>query len=653
MLRIENLTVRIAGRTLIEGATLSLSSGHKAGLIGRNGTGKSTLFHVIDGDMAPDAGSVEVSHKWRIGRVAQEAPDGPESLLETVLMADAELSALYRESETATDPNRIGAIHERLADIDAHTAESRAASILAGLGFDKEAQAKPCQSFSGGWRMRVALAGALFARPDFLMLDEPSNHLDLEAVLWLESYLAAWRGTLLVISHERDLLNAVCDEIVHLEGGKLTRYAGNYDRFERTRSERMSAESRMRERQQEEREHIQSFIDRFRAKATKARQAQSRIKQLARMQPIASVVAEPSIAFSLPSPESLPPPLIVLDRIDAGYEPGKPVLSGLDLRIDMDDRIALIGANGNGKSTFVRLLAGRLEPLAGRITAAKKLRVGYFAQHQAEELTPDQSAFNHMSKRLPNAAPPVVRAQLGRFGFSQGKADTPSANLSGGEKARLLFALMTADKPHILLLDEPTNHLDVDARESLVHALNDYQGAVILVSHDAHLIDLVADRLWLVADGNCKPFDGDLDDYRRSLLQARRGKRREKTNRSNKNNSSDKNKGGDKNGITSTNSETGNELKPAKRRDRATARSEVVPLRRAANIADESLQRMTRKRAEMQKKLAEPGFYDRPSSDIAGVQRDLAELERSMQDAEAEWLQAHETLEAAQRDAAE
>ncbi|MCB2103010.1 MAG: ABC-F family ATP-binding cassette domain-containing protein, partial [Rhodobacterales bacterium] len=499
MLHINDLTYRIGGRTLFEGASVVVPMGHKVGLVGANGTGKTTLFRLICGAAAPDSGTIQVRARARVGQVAQEAPAGPESLLDTVLAADTERAALLAEAETATDPERIAHVHTRLADIDAHTAPARAAAILSGLGFDTAAQARPCSDFSGGWRMRVALAAALFARPDLLLLDEPTNHLDLEAALWLEGHLASWPGTLIVISHDRDLLNRAVDGIVHLWGGTLTRYAGGYDRFEATRSAQLVLQEKARRKQEAERQRIQAFVDRFRAKATKARQAQSRMKMLERMQPIAAVIEDRATLFDFPAPDPLPPPLVTLDGVDAGYVPGQPVLRGLDLRIDMDDRIALLGANGNGKSTLIRLLGGRLEPMAGAVRRPGKLRVGYFAQHQTEELDADASPLDHLARRLPDKRESQVRAHLGGFGFGVEKADTRVRDLSGGEKARLLFALMSLDAPHVLLLDEPSNHLDVDARQALVEALNAYQGAVILVSHDPHLIELVADRLWLVA----------------------------------------------------------------------------------------------------------------------------------------------------------
>ena len=496
MLHINDLIYRIGGRVLLEGATAHVPKGHKVGLVGRNGTGKSTLFKLISGELSVDSGAVNLRPGAKLGMVAQEAPSGPESLIDTVLAADQERTQLLAESETATDPHRIAEVHTRLADINAHAAPARAARILSGLGFDEDAQQRPCSDFSGGWRMRVALAAVLFSDPDLLLLDEPTNHLDLEATLWLENYLANWQGTIIVISHDRALLNTSVEEIIHLEEQKLTRYAGNYDFFEKTRRERLSQQAKHRSKQLAEQRRIQAFVDRFRAKATKARQAQSRLKMLEKMEPIATVIEDKTTAFTFPDPSPLSPPLVALDDVAVGYEADSPILKDLDLRIDMDDRIALLGANGNGKSTMMKLLAGRLKAQDGKVVKSTKLEVGYFAQHQAEELPEAETPYDYMQAKMEDVIEAKVRAHLGRFGFEQSKADTPIKNLSGGEKARLLFANMSRTAPHIMLLDEPTNHLDVDAREALVEALNTYDGAVVLVSHDPHLVELVCDRLW-------------------------------------------------------------------------------------------------------------------------------------------------------------
>ncbi|MGE3651983.1 MAG: ABC-F family ATP-binding cassette domain-containing protein, partial [Reyranellaceae bacterium] len=474
MLHINDLTYRVAGRLLFERATAAIPAGHRVGLVGRNGTGKSTLLRLIRGDIAPDGGGVSVPQSARVGEVAQEAPGGPTLVIDEVLAADKERAALLAEAEHATDAQRIAEIHERLIDIGAHAAPSKAATILNGLGFDHAAQNRPLEEFSGGWRMRVGLACALFAEPDLLLLDEPSNHLDIEAKLWLADYLRTYPRTLILVSHDRELLNAVCTGIVHIDNLKLVSYAGNYDRFERTRREQAERLATMAARQMAERKRIQTFIDRFKAKATKARQAQSRVKLLEKMEPIVPMAEETAIEFSFPQPQKLAPPIITMEHAAVGYVESTPVLSRLDLRIDMDDRIALLGQNGNGKSTFIRLLADRLKPMAGSVRRSGKLRVGYFSQQQEEELDFEATPFELMRRLMPLEQPVKVRAQLGRFMFSADKADRTVKSLSGGEKTRLLFALMTKDAPHILMLDEPTNHLDRDSRSALVEALNEY-----------------------------------------------------------------------------------------------------------------------------------------------------------------------------------
>ncbi|HEX2337059.1 MAG TPA: ABC-F family ATP-binding cassette domain-containing protein, partial [Hyphomicrobiaceae bacterium] len=499
MLHINDLSYRIEGRLLFDQATAGIASGHKVGLVGRNGSGKTTLLRLIAGELSPDEGRVNVPRATRIGSVAQEAPGGPESLIDFVLAADRERTRLLAEAETAHDPGRIADIHERLSDIDAHAAPARAARILAGLGFDEAAQQRPCSEFSGGWRMRVALAAMLFTEPELLLLDEPTNYLDLEGTVWLEEYLRDYPHTVLIVSHDRELLNRSVSSILHLQQGKLTLYTGGYDTFEQTRREQQRLDLKLKKKQDDERRHIEAFIIRFKAKASKATQAQSRVKALARMQPIAELIEERVIPFVFPNPaKALASPLIRLEGAAAGYEPGRPVLQGLNLRLDADDRVGLLGANGNGKSTFAKLIAGRLPPMAGRRYGSDKITVAYFAQHQMEDLPPRQTPYEHMRELMPDATEAQKRAKLGALGFGIDKADTRAQNLSGGEKARLLLALATFHRPHLLILDEPTNHLDVDAREALVRALNDYEGAVILISHDRHLMDACADRLWIV-----------------------------------------------------------------------------------------------------------------------------------------------------------
>src|SRR5215475_8894678 len=522
MLSISDISIRLAGRLLIDQATVQITPGARVGLVGRNGTGKSTLFRAIRGELATESGTITIPPRWSVGSLAQEAPDGPESLVEIVLKADLERDALLREADTAHDPHRIAEIQTRLVDIDAHSAPSRAAAILSGLGFSAADQARPVQEFSGGWRMRVALVATLFAVPDLLLLDEPTNYLDLEGTLWLEDHLAHYPRTVIVISHDRDLLETSVDQILHLEQGKLTLYKGSYSSFEEQRATRAMLDAKNVKRQESERKRLQAFVDRFKAKASKARQAQSRMKMLERMKPITALVTQDVHEISFPAPEkTLSPPIIAVDNVAVGYEPGKPVLHRVTLRIDNDDRIALLGANGNGKSTLVKLLAGRLAPFSGRMTRADKLSIAYFAQHQLDELNEDASAYDHVRKLMGGDAPESkVRARAGAIGFSGKAADTKAGKLSGGEKARLLLGLATFFGPNMIILDEPTNHLDIDSRAALAEAINEFPGAVIMVSHDRYLIEACAERLWVVANQAVTTYDGDLDDYRRMILSS-------------------------------------------------------------------------------------------------------------------------------------
>jgi len=612
MLRLAGLTYRIGGRVLLDDASATIGAGERVGFVGRNGTGKTTLLRLIAGEIELDSGEIEVPKRWQIGMTRQEAPADDRTLLEVVLAADEELTRLNAEAETAEDPDAIAAIHTRLAERQAHAAPSRAARILAGLGFDEAAQHRACREFSGGWRMRVALAALLFVEPDLLLLDEPTNHLDLEASLWLEDYLHRYPGTVLLVSHDRDLLNRVATQILHLENAKLTLYQGNYDRFERTRAERLMLDEKMRARQLAERARIQDFVDRFRAKASKARQAQSRLKMLARMEPIAEHSEEGAISFAFPEPEILAPPIANFENAAVGYD-GKPVLQRLNLRLDPDDRIALIGANGNGKSTFVRLLAGRLAPMGGRVVRSSKLRVGYFAQHQAEELDMAATPLVEMARRRKRDTDQQIRGHLGRFGFSQSRAETPIANLSGGEKARLLFALMCADRPQLLLLDEPTNHLDISSREALVQAINEFAGAVVIVSHDPHVIELTADRLWLVADGTVTPFDGDMDTYRTQATARGRTTR-------------------------SIDPSTG-AAKPDQRRSAAERRKARAPLKKRVDAAEAEVARLEKARDALRLILATS--YD------PDTQKRLGQIEKDLAAAEAAWTHLMEEWEAA------
>ena len=520
MLNIQDLSIRVAGRLLIDHSSIQLPANSRVGFVGRNGTGKTTLFRAVMSELAPESGSISLPSRTTIGRLAQEAPDGPQTLVEVVLSADVERARLLDEAETAQDPDRIAEIHTRLVDIDAHSAPSRAASILAGLGFSTEAQARPVGEFSGGWRMRVALAAVLFSEPDLLLLDEPTNYLDLEGSLWLEDHLARYPKSLIVISHDRDLLDNSVDHIMHLGNEKLTLYKGGYSSFAKQRAEKQQLDVKAAKKQDDHRKHLQAFVDRFKAKASKAKQAQSRVKMLAKLLPIDVMMDRDVNPISFPAPEKLlSPPIIAMENISAGYEPGKPVLRNISLRIDNDDRIALLGSNGNGKSTLSKILAERLAPQAGDITRASKLKIGYFAQHQLDELHLNESAYDHVRELMPRATEAQIRARAGGIGFSADKADTPVSKLSGGEKARLLLGLATFDHPHLIILDEPTNHLDIDSRAALVEAINEFPGAVILVSHDRYLLEACVDRLWLVENGTVAPFEGDLEQYRRMVLR--------------------------------------------------------------------------------------------------------------------------------------
>lgn len=633
MLHINDLTFRYGGRTIFDQATVHIAAGQRVGLVGRNGTGKTTLFKLILGEVHLDGGEINMRPRARLGRLAQEAPEGEISLIDCVLASDTERTALFEEADTSTDGHRIAEIHERLLAIDAHSAPSRAAAILSGLGFDAEAQLRPVSAFSGGWRMRVALAASLFSSPELLLLDEPTNHLDLEATLWLQSHLAVYPGTLVVISHDRELLNEVANRIIHLEGGKLNAYGGNYDRFEATRRARMELQSKAFTKQAEQRKKIQSFIDRFKAKATKAAQAQSRVKMLERMEMVVPVIEDRAMSFDFPDPEPLSPPIIAIDHGVAGYSDGKGgetvILRGLDIRITMDDRIALLGANGNGKSTLAKILAGRLDLLDGQFRKPSKLKIGYFAQHQTEELRLDETPFEHMAMLMKGLPEAKVRAQLGRFGFEQERANVKVSSLSGGEKSRLLFALMSREAPHLMILDEPTNHLDIDAREALVSALNAYDGAVILISHDPHLIELTADNLWLVGDGKVQPFDGDLAAYRKLLLDMARDARR-----SNKRDpSADK-------GDAAT--------RKADRKAAAGARAQLAPLRKIAQTAEKALDELNKKKKQLDVQLADPTLYQGPPAKLTELRRNEADLVRQIEAAEATWIAAQEALDKAQ-----
>ncbi len=626
MLNLTGITVRLGGRTIIDDATAKLPPRGRIGLIGRNGAGKSTLVRVIAGMLEADTGEVTMPRGSRLGYIAQEAPGGDATPFETVLAADTERAALMLESETCKDAHRLAEIHERLITIEAHSAPSRAARILVGLGFDEDAQHRPLESFSGGWRMRVALAALLFSQPDLLLLDEPSNHLDLEAVLWLEDFLRSYPATILLVSHERDFLNNVVDHILHLAAGKLTLYPGGYDAFERQRAERQAQLASAREKQEALRDRLRDYVARNSARASTAKQAQSRAKALAKLQPIAEMIDDPSLQFDFPDPDELRPPLITLDLASVGYG-DVPVLQRLNLRIDPDDRIALLGRNGNGKTTLARLLSAQLAPLDGSMTASGKMRVGYFTQYQVEELDRSETPLQHMTVLMKGASPAAVRAQLGRFGFSGPKATTEVGKLSGGERARLALALITREAPHMLILDEPTNHLDVDTREALIQALNAYSGAVVIVSHDRHMLETTADRLVLVDGGTAREFDGSIDDYIAFVLakdpaQSRGGGAHDNDNR--KINKKDQ------------------------RKAAAEAREKGQAMRKRANAAEAELAKLT-----AQLKAVDQAMFDPKSAEahlakltMTELMKHRAELEVRIAAAETAWLEASEALEA-------
>jgi ATP-binding cassette subfamily F protein 3 len=623
MITLNNISARIAGRLLIDQANVALPAGTKAGFVGKNGAGKSTLFRIITGDMESETGTVSIPKNARIGQVAQEAPGTEEPLIEIVLKADKEREALLAEAETATDPHRIADIHMRLADIDAHSAESRAASILAGLGFDAEAQLRPASSFSGGWRMRVALAAVLFSEPDLLLLDEPTNYLDLEGTLWLEDYIGRYPHTVIIISHDRDLLNTAVNAIIHLDQQKLTFYRGSYDQFERQRSEANELQTKAKAKNDAARKHLQAFIDRFKAKAS---QAQSRVKALERMGTVSSVIEDHVQGFKFPDPEKeAASPIIAIEHGSVGYTPGHPILQHLTLRIDTDDRIALLGSNGNGKSTFAKFISGRLDGSPGSVKVAPGLKIGFFAQHQLDDLIPEHTAVEHVRRRMPGATEGKVRARVAQMGLATAKMETAAKDLSGGEKARLLMGLAAFDAPNLLILDEPTNHLDIDSRNALIQALNEYSGAVILISHDRHLIEATADRLWLVKDGTVSNYDGDLEDYRNVIVAGARGK------------------GGKGKG----NGGEDNRSKAEQRKANADKRAAFAPLKKKINEIESLTQKLQKQIQHLDKELEDQEIYDKFPDKAAAKVKERADVITKLAKAEAHWMELADEYESA------
>ena len=622
MLTITNLHYKIQGRTLFDGASVTLPTGAKTGFVGKNGSGKTTLFQLIQGFLSPEQGSIEMARRARIGAVAQEAPASAMSVLDMVLSADRERSALLAEAETAEDPHRIAEIHTRLADIDAHTAEGRASSILKGLGFGLDRQNGPCSELSGGWRMRVALAGVLFSQPDLLLLDEPTNYLDLEGTLWLEKYLATYPYTVFMISHDRDLLNKAVDSIIHLERGKLTFYRGAYDTFEETRRMQMELQNKAREKTLAQIEHMQKFVDRFRAKATKAKQAQSRVKAIAKLRPPEALFDEHSAPFSFAQPKKSPAsPMITFDDVSVGYG-DTPVLKRITNRIDPDDRIALIGINGNGKSTFAKLIAGELKPMDGKLQRAKTLEVAYFAQHQLDKLKPEQTPYEHIIGLMPLESEARRRSRIAQMGLSTSRMDTRAKDLSGGERARLLMGLITFHGPGMLILDEPTNHLDIDSRDALVHALNDYKGAVLIISHDRHLVEATCDTLWIAENGTISVFDDDLDGYQRSLTGSSGGS----------------NAGG--NGVSASD-------RKKERQEAAARRAELAPLRKEIKGIEQKLEWKRKDLQKIETKLADPAIYTGEPDKAIQLGIEKSKFEGEIAALEDSWLEKSTALEEA------
>ena len=619
MLRISEINYSVEGRPLFEEASAVIPEGHKVGIVGRNGAGKTTLFKLIRGELTLDSGEMSLPSRAKIGGVAQEVPSSETSLIDTVLEADVERARLMKESESAEDPTRIADIQTRLADIDAWSAEGRAASILKGLGFDDEEQLMPCSAFSGGWRMRVALAAVLFAQPDLLLLDEPTNYLDLEGALWLESYLAKYPHTVLIISHDRGLLNRAVGGILHLEDRKLTFYQGPYDQFARQRAEKRALQAAMAKKQQARRDHMQAFVDRFKAKASKAKQAQSRVKMIEKMDMITAPEDVARKVFTFPEPEELSPPIINIENGSVGYSDDNPVLTRLNLRIDQDDRIALLGKNGQGKSTLAKLLSDRLPLMAGKQVNSSKLRVGFFAQHQVDELIVEETPLQHMIAARPGVMQSKLRAQLAGFGLGPEQAETEVGRLSGGQKARLSLLLATLHAPHLLILDEPTNHLDIESREALVEALTRYSGAMILVSYDMHLLSLVADRLWLVSNGTVKPYEDDLEAYRKMLLTPEKP-------------------------VSKNPSKQPKQVPKPKR----ASRDEVLALRSEVRKAEARMEKINEMRDKLAKKLADPALYeDAKTGELEVWNKKYAEVMDALDRAETLWMGAQEKLEKA------
>lgn len=621
MLSITDITYTIGARTILEDCNVNIVDGWKVGVIGINGAGKSTLFKLISDELTPDRGEIKISARQRLGQVRQDIEECDTPLIDMVLEADEEMSALMKATETETDPNKIADIYMRLTELDAYSAPSRAAILLTGLGFKEHELRQPFSSFSGGWRMRVALAAALFVQPEILLLDEPTNHLDLEAIIWLEGYLANYPHTLLIISHDREILNKCIDHVVHIDQQTMTLYTGNYDTFERERAAKRGLQQKMHAKQQAQRAHMQAFVDRFKAQATKAKQAQSRVKALERMDIVDAVIADRAVQFSFPESKVIAPPLISIRDASVGYTEGEPILEHIFESIDTTARIGLLGANGNGKSTMMKLIAGKLNAMSGEMTRSGKLKIGYFSQHQTEELdvdeTPVQSLSRMLREKTGEAPESKIRAKLGQFGFSRDLADNKIGQLSGGEKARLLFAFMSYDAPHMLLLDEPTNHLDVDAREALVQALNNYNGAIIMVSHDPGMVERVVDQLWLIKDGRCSAFNGDIQAYRKFVVKARNEERKKAT-----------------------------KPKPIEEETAVKPTKSPSTLKRELEKAEKNIATLTSKKETLETALADPEIYNNVEK-MKDTQSTYNTVSKDLEAQEEVWISTQAALEEA------
>jgi ATP-binding cassette subfamily F protein 3 len=613
MINFKDISFSIGGVSLFENSSAFVPTGHKVGIVGRNGTGKTTLFKLILKELVLDSGIIEVPKNFKIGSVAQEAPSSEETLLDTVLSADIERTKLLKDSETETDPNKIASIHVRLADIDAYSAEARASTILSGLGFAQENQNKPCSSFSGGWRMRVALASVLFSNPDLLLLDEPTNYLDFEGTVWLENFLQKFKNTVLVISHDRNLLNKSVNGILHLSARKLQFYTGNYDAFDNERRNQLEQKLTLKNKQDAQRAHIESFVNRFKAKASKAKQAQSRIKILEKMKPIVIEEDQKIPKFKFLDVVKFAPPLVTLDKVIVGYN-NLPVLKNINLQINPDDRIGLLGVNGEGKSTFSKLIAKKLPKMEGVFNMPQKLKVGYFAQHQLDELRPDETPFQHLTLKLDKEIPSRIRAILGSAGFTFETMDLEVKRLSGGQKARLLILLVIMEKPDLLILDEPTNHLDIESREALIMALNQYSGSLILVSHDAFLVERLVDRLLVVKNGNVSEFEGDIHEYRKLILSGKTVGEDKKTN---------------KNKITKSN-----------------FRESVSNLKKTLSSIEKKILDYEKQRQLLETEMLDTGFYE-PSNNkrVEEVNGNLKIINNKILEEEKRWEKTFEKIE--------